>query len=205
VSTLELEHRYFTSTRQRLPKKHVMTKHSGFLLLAAIGLCFQLTGSLPAQGVSAMKTLVTAPGAGKETAAGQDTQGFSPAFLTTSIRQLEDAMLWRDGIARVIKYNAPPGPWLDNYGARAAESLRQASAQATTASDTAALELLKNQFNNLQQWNNAVTAQQAINGAQTMNASALKDDPLFNRISECSRFLGTMLTSGVFADNPACH
>lgn len=182
-----------------------MTKHRGSRFLLTIGLCLPLAGLLPAQDTSATKSLVTVNGAGKETSSGQDTQGFSSAFLTTSIRQLEDAMLWKEGIARVIKYNAPPGPWLDNYGARAAESLRQASAQATTASDTEALELLKNQFNNLQQWNNAVTAQQAMNGAQTMNASALKNDPLFNRISECSRFLGTMLTSGVFADNPACH
>src|SRR5580765_4088523 len=122
VSTLELEHGYFTSIRQGLPKRHVMTKHRGFLFLTAIGLCLQPTGLLPAQAASAMKTLVTAPGAGKETTAGQDTQGFSAAFLTTSIRQLEDAMLWKEGITRVIRYNAPPGPWLDNYGARAAES-----------------------------------------------------------------------------------
>jgi hypothetical protein len=38
-----------------------------------------------------------------------------------------------------------------------------------------------------------------------MGASGLKDDPLFIKISECSKFLGTMLSSGVFADNPACH
>ena len=183
-----------------------MSKQRSFRFLAAIGLCLPLAALLPAQGTPAMKILATMRGAGKQATSGQDAQGFSAAFLTASIRQLEDEMLWKEGIARVVRYNAPPGPWLDDYRARAAESLRLASEQATTASDTGALELLKNQFNNLQQWNsNAVAAQQAMNGAQPMNASSLKDDPLFNRISECSRFLSTMLTSGSFADNPSCH
>lgn len=115
-------------------------------------------------------------------------------------------MLWKEGITQVIKYNAPPGQWLDDYRGRAAESLKLVSAQAATPSEAATLELLKNQFNNLQQWNNtAVTAQQAMKEAGTMGASGLKDDPLYIKISECSKFLGTMLSSGVFADNPACH
>ena len=68
------------------------------------------------------------PGANKAATAGQDPQGFSAVFLTASIRQLEDAMLWKEGITKVIKYNAPPGPWLDNYRGRAAESLAGFSA-----------------------------------------------------------------------------
>jgi hypothetical protein len=149
---------------------------------------------------------LTLPGANKAVADGQDSQGLSTVFLTASIRQLEDAMLWKEGIAKVIKYNAPPGPWLDNYRGRAEESLQLASAQAATASEAAALQLLKNQFNNLQQWNNnAVTTQQTMNGAEPMGVASLKDDPLFIKITDCGKFLGAMLTSGVFADSPACH
>ena len=132
-----------------------------------------------------------------------EEQGFSKGFVSASIRQLEDTMLWQESIVKVVQYNAPPGTWLDNYRVRAAESLQVASAQAATPADAGALQLLRNQFNNLQQWNNsAVTAQQAGNDA---NAAGLKNDPLFNRISDCSKFLGAMLTSGSFADHPACH
>jgi hypothetical protein len=167
-----------------------MTRHRVFRFLLALGLCLPLT----------------LPGANNPATAGQDPQGFSAVFLSASIRQLEDSMLWKEGITQVIKYNAPPGPWLDNYRGRAAESLKLVSAQAATPSEAATLELLKNQFNNLEQWNNtAVTAQQAMRGAEPMGASGLKDDPLFIKISECSKFLGTMLSSGVFADSPACH
>ncbi len=152
------------------------------------------------------QVMLTLPVANEAATTGQDAQGFSTVFLTASIRQLEDAMLWKEGITKVIKYNAPPGQWLDNYRGRAAESLQLASVQAATASDAAALQLLKNQFNNLEQWNNnAVTAQQTMNGTETLGVSGMKDDPLFMRISDCSKFLGAMLTSGVFADSPACH
>ena len=134
-----------------------------------------------------------------------EEQSFSKGFLSASIRQLEDTMLWKESIVKVVQFNAPPGPWLDNYRTRAAESLQQASAQAATAGDTDALQLLRNQFNNLQQWNNnAVTAQQTA-GNTGPESALLKSDPLFSRISECGKFLGTMLTSGMFADNPACH
>jgi hypothetical protein len=175
--------------------------HSNFRFLMVLGLCLTMAG-----GVLQAQATLTLPAPTNAATAGQDAQGFSTVFLTASIRQLEDAMLWKEGIAKVIKYNAPPGPWLDDYRGRAAESLRLASVQTATPSDAAALQLLKNQFNNLQQWNNnAVTAQQTMNGTETPGSSRLKDDPLFIKISDCNKFLGAMLTSGVFADSPACH
>jgi hypothetical protein len=166
-----------------------MNRQNHYRLLTALGLWLSMTTLLPA--------LIQAP-------AGED-QGFSKGFFSASIRQLEDTMLWKESIVKVVQFNAPPGRWLENYRTRAAESLQQASAQAATAADADALQLLRNQFNNLQQWNNnAVTAQQTAGSTGTESA-VLKSDPLFNRISECGKFLGTMLTSGTFADNPACH
>jgi hypothetical protein len=32
-----------------------------------------------------------------------------------------------------------------------------------------------------------------------------KNDPLFQKISECGKFLGPMLASGNFEDNATCH
>jgi hypothetical protein len=174
---------------RRFREQEIMNRQNHYRLLTAMGLWLSMTTLLPA--------LIQAP-AGEE-------QGFSKGFLSASIRQLEDTMLWKESIVKVVQFNAPPGLWLDNYRIRAAESLQQASAQAATAADADALQLLRNQFNNLQQWNNnAVTAQQAAGSTASENA-VLKNDPLFNRISECGKFLGAMLTSGTFADNPACH
>ena len=190
-----------------------MTRNKALRFLAGLGSCMTLAGLLLAQGAPATapvahlhRTAWVLSVAGKTATATQDTQGFSAAFLTASIRQLEDSMLWKDGITKVVRYNAPAGQWLENYRTRAAESLKLASLQATTAADGEGLRLLTNQFNNLQQWNtNAVAAQQTMNGAATTSASGLKDDPLYAKISDCSKFLGAMLTSGVLADNTACH
>jgi hypothetical protein len=179
----------------------MMPRHNHFRLLIAVGLWLSMNALLPAVIVPAVivPAVTQAP-------AGREDQGFSKNFLTASIRQLEDTMLWKESIVKVIQYNAPPGPWLDNYRTRAAESLQQASAQAATPSDASALQLLRNQFNNLQQWNNsAVMSPQAGNGMGAASGAGLKNDPLFGRISECGKFLGAMLTSGSFADNPACH
>jgi len=168
----------------------MMTRKNQYRLLIAIGLWLSITALLPG--------LTQAPD-GEE-------QRFSKGFLSASIRQLEDTMLWKDSIVKVIQYNAPPGPWLENYRTRAAESLQQASAQAATAADGGALQLLRNQFNNLEQWNNnAVSSQQATGSTAAVNGAGLKSDPLFSKISECGKFLGTMLTSGSFSDNAACH
>jgi len=166
-----------------------MNMQNHYRLLTAMGLWLSMATLLPA--------LIQAP-------AGED-QGFSKAFLSASIRQLEDTMLWKESIVKVVQFNAPPGLWLENYRTRAAESLQQASAQAATAADADALQLLRNQFNNLQQWNNNAVMTQQADGSARSESPVLKSDPLFNRISECGKFLGTMLSSGTFADNPACH
>jgi hypothetical protein len=166
-----------------------MTRQDHYRLLTAMGLWLSMTALLPA--------LIQAP-AGEE-------QGFSKGFLSASIRELEDTMLWKESIVKVVQFNAPPGPWLDNYRTRAAESLQQASARAATAADAGALQLLRNQYNNLQQWdNNVVTAQETAGSTGSSESAVLKSD-LFNRISECGKFLGIMLTNGTLADNPACH
>jgi hypothetical protein len=168
--------------------KEMMPRKNHYRWLIAIGLWLSMIAFLPA--------FTQAP-AGEE-------QGFSKGFLSASIRQLEDTMLWKESIVKVVQYNAPPGPWLENYRTRAAESLQLASTLAATAADTGALQLLRNQFNNLQQWNNDVVSAQAAGSTEAASA-ALKSDPLFSRISECGKFLTTMLTSGSLADNPACH
>jgi hypothetical protein len=163
---------------------------SRFRLLLAIAITWLLLA--PVHGIT-------------QAADNHDAQRFSSAFLTASIRLLEDSMLWKESIVKVVAYDAPAGPWLDNYRNRAAESLQLASMQAATAADAEALKLFANHFNNLEQWNHSAVSAQHVRAAGTFNAAVLKEDRLFSRISECDKFLGIMLTSGIFADSPACH
>ena len=77
---------------------------------------------------------------------------------------------------------------------------------ATTQSDKLALQLLKSEFTNLGQWDKNVQATiQSLNAEQNLDPAAAESDPLLTKISECSKFLNTMLVGGEFADNPSCH
>src|SRR4030095_13682586 len=55
------------------------------------------------------------------------------------------------------------------------------------------------------QWESMVVAErQNHNGARTVAANSLRDDPVLIKFSSCWRFLSTMLGSGIFADNANC-
>jgi hypothetical protein len=38
-----------------------------------------------------------------------------------------------------------------------------------------------------------------------LSVGAVQNDPLSQKIIACGRFLGSMLGSGTFEDNPSCH
>jgi hypothetical protein len=75
----------------------------------------------------------------------------------------------------------------------------------STNSDHDALQLLSNQFANLAKWASDVVAErQALNGARTVDPNALQNDPALAKISNCGKFLSTMLVSGISVDNSSC-
>jgi hypothetical protein len=47
-----------------------------------------------------------------------------------------------------------------------------------------------------------VAERQNHNAARTVAANSLRDDPVLIKFSSCGRFLSTLLSSGIFADNP---
>ncbi len=94
-----------------------------------------------------------------------------------------------------------------DYSGRAQDNLTLASAAASTPSDQSGLQLLTNEFNNLETWSdNLVSARNSSDAANyAITDYALADDPLFQKITRCGQFLGPMLASGYFEDDTACH
>jgi hypothetical protein len=82
----------------------------------------------------------------------------------------------------------------------------QVAVAATTAADQDAMQLLRNEFSNLTQWTNGVVAtRQSLNATNTVRPDTLQSDQALAKISDCSRFLNSMLVSGIFSDDQSCH
>jgi hypothetical protein len=114
---------------------------------------------------------------------------------------------WRGAVGAILAYGSPVvGTWPQDYHDRVETNLQQAGVAASTAADQDALQLVRNEFGNLSQWtNDVVSARQSLDATKSVNPTTMQNDPLLAKITSCSSFLGSMLVSGVFADNPSCH
>jgi hypothetical protein len=135
------------------------------------------------------------------------TPRLSRDFASASVGLLADMREWRGAIGTMITFGlVVSDAWSQQYHDRVEAELDQAALVATTESDQAALPLLRNEFDKLTAWaSDVMAARQALNGAKTVDPNALKNDPSLAKITECSRFLNSMIVSGTFSDNAACH
>jgi hypothetical protein len=68
------------------------------------------------------------------------------------------------------------------------------------------MQLLRNEFSNLSQWaSNVVSTRDSLNATNTVGPDPQQNDPALAKITDCSRFLSSMLVSGMFTDNQTCH
>lgn len=132
----------------------------------------------------------------------------SPQFRESAIESLARMREWASTIANALQNGYPiTESWAADYREKAATSLRQASAAASTDSDHNALALLTNEFQNVEKWSgemieakkNMATAKYAI------SPDTLRNEPLSQKIVNCGHFLGTMLGSEDFKDDFSCH
>jgi hypothetical protein len=137
----------------------------------------------------------------------QATQGLSKDFASASIAEVAEMREWRGVIGTMVTYGlAVSGTWAQDYRERVDEGLMQSTLSASTDADRNALQLLKNESDNLAGWASEVmAARQALNGAKTVDPNALQNDPALAKITSCSRFLNGMLVSGAFSDDGSCH
>ena len=149
----------------------------------------------------------SAPVPAKTAAPPPPPPGLSREFERAAISELAGMREWRGAIGTILTYGVPVvGTWPQDYHDHVSADLNQAAVAATTASDQNALQLLKNNFSNLAQWaDEVVTTRNSLNATKTVNPNAMQNDPALAKISDCSRFLSSMLVTGVFADNSSCH
>lgn len=137
---------------------------------------------------------------------------FSPAFRKAAIEAMAQIREW-GGMLQVIVQNGYPvgkamvGNTVRAYQGRAADSIALAAAAASTDSDQRGVELLRNEFNNLQAWAQSfVDARNSMRAVElTTSENPLDNDPDAQKIISCGQFLAQMFGGGAFQDDAACH
>jgi hypothetical protein len=138
--------------------------------------------------------------------------GFSPAFLRAALEAMAAIREW-GGMLQVIVQNGYPvgkamaGNTVRAYQGRAADGVALASAAASTDDDHRGLELLSNEFNNVQAWvESFIDARNSLSAADLSTSEhPLKDDEDAQKIINCGEFLAQMFAGSSFQDDAACH
>lgn len=132
----------------------------------------------------------------------------SQKFMVAGIEAIAQMREWATTLGYAIQrgYGVTEN-WVADYREQAAHSLRLASAAASTNSDQEALQLLNNEFHAVREWSDRLlAAKQSMDTAKyTSSPNALRDEPLSQKIITCGHFLGGMLASAEFKDDPSCH
>jgi hypothetical protein len=168
-------------------------------------------GSLSYEGDRIILTLARRNGSeqGVEDAGKQE---FSPAFRRAAIEAMASIREW-GGMMQVIVQNGYPvgkamaGNTIRAYQGRAADSVALAAAAASTDSDYRGIELLRNEFNNVQAWADSfVDARNSMSAADlSTSENPLKNDSEAQKIIQCGQFLAQMFAGSTFQDDAACH
>lgn len=159
------------------------------------------------------RIILTLPGS--ENSSSRDeaqTGAFSRPFIKAAIEAMASIREW-GGMLQVVVQNGypvaktPAGYTIGAYQGRAADSLALAATAATNDADNRGLELLRNEFNNVQAWSDAfVRARSSMSAVDlTTSEDALKSDQDAQKLVRCGQFLAQMFAGGSFQDDVACH
>lgn len=135
-------------------------------------------------------------------------EGMTKGFQTAALQDLGVIKDWHTIIAHAIQRGVPgDGSQLVVFHDRAAENLRLATVAASSHSDHDALQLLTNHFNQVDRWKRKlVDARKTMSTANySITPDSLNQDPEYQTISNCDRFLSTMLAGAQYMDDPSCH
>src|ERR1019366_10705964 len=113
----------------------------------------------------------SAPEPRASAAAPPPSPGLSREFARVAIAELAEMREWRGAIGTILTYGVPVvGTWPQDYHDRVSADLNQVAVAVTTASDQDALQLLRNDFENLAQWaDGVVTTRNSLNATKTVN------------------------------------
>lgn len=194
----------------------VVTGHPGELSVTEIGghsyvdieaLTQFVNGSLSYRGNQIVLTLPSA-GAGTPTANLETGQSgaseFSKDFLKAAIEEMGVIREWRSSLKNAIGQGFPVTQnWVDNYRARAEQSLRLVSLAVSTDHDRSAFELLTNELHNMKKLSDRFV--EASKGRVYVSPRSFDDDPLDQKIVKCGRSLAAMAANNQFVDDGSCH
>jgi hypothetical protein len=150
-------------------------------------------------------------GAAPSTGPAPQTQALPPGlsrnFASLAIAELAEMREWRGAVGTILTYGVPvAGTWPQDYHDRVEANLEQVGVAASTAADQDTMQLLRSEFSNLARWaNDVVTTRQSLNATKTVDPNAVQNDQTLTKISDCGRFLNSMLVRGTFADDQSCH
>jgi hypothetical protein len=124
--------------------------------------------------------------------------------LSAEIESLTEIREWRASLVYAIQNNYPVAdPWVANLRREAEAKLQLTVAAATTAMDQKALELLRNEFTNMQQMSDQFLAMHAK--ANYIAPDSFDNNALDQKILGCARGLATMAATKQFQDEVSCH
>jgi hypothetical protein len=156
----------------------------------------QVTLALPSPSASACPPLAEADKPQKEP--------FSEGFLRAGIEEMTVIREWRIAIVNAVQTNNPVvEDWVGDFRRSADSKLALASAAATTGSDRKAVELLRNEFNNMLRLSDQFLTMHK--NATYTPPDSFANNPLDQKILGCARGLASMAAANQFQDEPSCH
>lgn len=168
-------------------------------------------GSIAYEGNRIVVTLPCSDSKGSITATQTEptpTTKLSHEFAKAAIEDISLMREWASTLANAIQNGYPiTDNWVANYRAKAQSGLSVASTVTSTEADRDGLRLLRNEFESVQEWSNRLLdASRSMNaGKYAVSPSELYNEPLSQKIMSCGHFLGQMMASGEFQDDPSCH
>ena len=185
-------------------------RHEGRLFVDAQELAQMTNGSL---SFEKNRIILTLPGPDNSSSSDEtQTSGFSRPFMKAAIEAMASIREWGGTLLATVQNGYPvaktaAGYTIAAYQARAADSVALATTAASTDSDRRGLELLKNEFNNVQAWSDAfVKARNSLSAVDlTTSENALRSDQDAQKLVHCGQFLAQMFAGGTFEDDAACH
>ena len=129
-------------------------------------------------------------------------------FSMAGIEAIAQMREWATTLAYAIQNGyGVTDTWVAGYREQAAHSLKLARTAASTPGDNEALQLLTNEFEAVKEGSDKLLeAKKRMDTAKySASPQALREEPLSQKIINCGRFLGSMLGSREFKDDPSCH
>ncbi|HEX3569748.1 MAG TPA: hypothetical protein VHU44_02900 [Acidobacteriaceae bacterium] len=152
--------------------------------------------------------ILTLPHASPSAQTDATTQASPPqlsgAFLAAEIEALTAIREWRVSLVNAVQNNYPIEPsWIAPLHRFSDEKLQLAAAAASTEPDQKTLELLRNEFANMQQESDTFVAMRArIN---YIPPDSFNNNSQDQKILTCQRALAQVAASKQFQDDVSCH